>query len=281
MWVRIAVVVLVATLGMAPAARADLAGVVNQARLQGCRATRTRDALRGNPQLIAAADGMANGQSLHASLAAAGYSAAHSSAVHVSGARADVDVGRILANSYCTTLTDPTLTELGALRRGGDVYIVFAAPAPLPKMADAADISREILARVNEARANGHRCGNRALPPAPALTLHAALSAAALAHSQEMAKYAEFDHRGHDGSSPAMRVQRAGYGNYGIVGENIAAGAMTPREVVEGWLASPAHCENIMDGRFTHMGIAFAVNLSSTELAYWTQEFAAPSGRHQ
>ena len=91
-----------------------------------------------------------------------------------------------------------------------------------------------------------------------------------------MASTGNFDHRGHDGSTPAMRVARAGYGRNPIVGENIAAGAMTPAEVTEGWLASPPHCENIMDGRFTQMGIAYAENLKSAGGVYWTQEFAAP-----
>jgi uncharacterized protein YkwD len=51
---------------------------------------------------------------------------------------------------------------------------------------------------------------------------------------------------------------------------------MTPAEVTQGWLDSPAHCENIMDTRFSEIGIGFAVNLSSSELVYWTQVFAAP-----
>jgi uncharacterized protein YkwD len=108
------------------------------------------------------------------------------------------------------------------------------------------------------------------------LSLNPVLSNAALTHSQSMARYDEFDHRGHDGSSPATRVQRAGYGSYLIVGENIAAGAMTPAEVTEGWLQSPAHCENIMDARFAEIGIAYAVNTASSELVYWTQDFAGP-----
>jgi uncharacterized protein YkwD len=91
-----------------------------------------------------------------------------------------------------------------------------------------------------------------------------------------MAAHAEFDHRGHDGSSPSARVEGAGYTNYVIVGENIAAGVMTPAEVTEGWLRSPPHCENLMDGRFSEIGIAFAVSYSSGELVYWTQDFAAP-----
>ncbi len=221
---------------------------------------------------------MASGQSLHASLAAAGYVAAHSSALHLSGIAGDADVGRILAAAYCATLSDQSLTEMGAGHRGRDVYLVFAAPAPVPRAADAAEVGRQILGWVNEARAAGRRCGGKSYPAAPPLTLNTLLNAAALAHSQEMATYGAFDHRGHDGSSPAMRVERAGYAGYRVVGENIAAGAMTPRQVTEGWLASPAHCENIMDARFTHIGIAFAVNLASPEVVYWTQDFAAPRG---
>jgi uncharacterized protein YkwD len=110
--------------------------------------------------------------------------------------------------------------------------------------------------------------------------LSAVLTDAALFHSQEMAAHNEFDHSGHDGSSPAVRVSRAGYGNYVIVGENIAAGAMTPAEVTQGWLDSPPHCENIMDPRFSEIGIGFAVNTASPQLIYWTQDFAAPRRVH-
>ena len=44
--------------------------------------------------------------------------------------------------------------------------------------------------------------------------------------------------------------------------------------VTDGWLASPAHCENIMDGRFTLIGIAFAENLRTASEVFWTQDFA-------
>jgi len=52
--------------------------------------------------------------------------------------------------------------------------------------------------------------------------------------------------------------------------------AMTAAEVTQGWLRSPAHCENIMDPRFAEIGIAFAVNMATAEAVYWTQDFAAP-----
>jgi uncharacterized protein YkwD len=153
--------------------------------------------------------------------------------------------------------------------------MVLAAPVSVPGTADAASVSARILDLVNAARATGRRCGAKYLPPAAPLTLNVNLTRAALAHSREMAVNREFDHRGHDGSMPADRIQRAGYGPYRIVGENIAAGAMTPAEVTEGWFASPPHCENIMDGRFTEIGIAYAANLESAAGLYWTQDFAA------
>jgi hypothetical protein len=43
-----------------------------------------------------------------------------------------------------------------------------------------------------------------------------------------------------------------------------------------GWLDSPGHCENIMDPRFTEMGIAYATGQVSKRGLYWVQLLAAP-----
>jgi uncharacterized protein YkwD len=226
-----------------------------------------------------AASRLAGGGDLHEALARVGYTGSEFSTLHVSGAVSDAQVSRILTANYCRTLTDPKLREFGAERRGAELWMVLAAPVSVPSAADADSVSRHILELVNQARAAGHRCGSKYFAAVAPLKLNARLTGAALAHSRDMAMYAEFDHRGHDGSSPAVRVERAGYGKYAIVGENIAAGAMTPAEATQGWLASPAHCENIMDGRFTEIGIAYAANLRTSEGMYWTQDFAAPSVR--
>jgi len=255
-------------------AQADVIDAVNWARVRGCAAARAP--LRDDAKLRQAAQQLANGSSLQASLASSGYLAAQSSVIHLSGAVNDAQLANILVNHYCASLADPKLTELGVQRRGREVWVVFAAPVALPAPGDAAFVARQILDLVNRARSSGRRCGGVAYPAVPPLTLNPVLSGAALTHSQSMAHYDEFDHRGHDGSSPATRIQRAGYGSYVIVGENIAAGAMTAAEVTEGWLQSPAHCENIMDGRFAEIGIAYAVNTASSELVYWTQDFASP-----
>jgi uncharacterized protein YkwD len=259
-----------------PLARADAIDAANWGRLHGCRSAATHTALRNSATLQQAAKRLASGISLHDALAAVGYLAAQSSALHLSGAVSDAQVSRTLTGNYCGTLTNPQLRDIGIERRGHEVWIVLAAPVSLPTSADASSVPRRILDLVNEARAAGRRCGGKYFPPVAALTLNVSLGNAALAHSRDMAQHGEFDHLGHDGSTPELRVQRAGYGNYRIVGENIAAGAMTPPEVTQGWLASPPHCENIMDGRFTQIGIAFAANLKNAAGLYWTQDFAAP-----
>jgi uncharacterized protein YkwD len=232
--------------------------------------------LRESSKLDEAARRLGKGYSLDAALAAVGYRAAQSSELHLSGALSEAQVSRTLSANDCAILADPRLSELGAERRGRDLWVILAAPFALPSLKNEDSVSREILNLVNAARASGRRCGSKYYAPAAPLTANAALSDAALEHSRDMARYGAFDHRGHDGSTPSERVQRAGYGGYRLVGENIAAGPMTPPEVTQGWLLSPAHCENIMDPHFSEIGIAFAVNAATSAAIYWTQDFAAP-----
>jgi uncharacterized protein YkwD len=227
-----------------------------------------------NPKLDAAARRVAGGATLQSAIEGSGYVASQSSMLHLSGVTSDADIERLLAARYCATLRDPKLKDFGVERRGRDVWMVLAAPSALPPL-DAALVSREILDIVNAARASGRHCGAKAFAPVGAVSLDTALTQAALNHSNDMAMHDLFDHIGRDGSTPAQRVEQAGYGTHKIVGENIAAGAMSAKEVAEGWLASPAHCENIMDGRFTHIGIAFAENFKTASAVFWTQDFAA------
>jgi uncharacterized protein YkwD len=271
-------IVLALLVAIPPPARADTLDAANWGRLRGCRGGAGLTALRSAPALQAAAKRLAGGDSLRGALAAAGYAAAQSSELHLNGAVNDADVSRALTANYCSTLIDARLRDIGIARRGRETWIVLAAPVTFPGVADAAAIRRQILDLVNDARAAGRRCGGKYFAPVPPLSANASLAEAALAHSRDMAQHGEFDHRGHDGSTPAQRIDLAGYGGYRIVGENIAAGASSAAEVTQGWLASPPHCENIMDGRFTQIGIGYATNLKTAGGTYWTQDFAAPRG---
>jgi uncharacterized protein YkwD len=247
----------------------------NQVRLHGCGASGGVTPLDYSPQLERAAKRYAEGSSLQAAAADSGYLAGQIAGIHLSGPINEADIEQMLAKRDCRTLKDPMMREFGAVQRGHEIWMIFAAPVVLPARGDAAPVSRVILGLVNAARAAGRRCGGKSYAPAGPLTLDPALTQAALAHSRDMAEHDAFDHRGHDGSTPSARVERAGFGAHRIVGENIAAGAMTPAQVAAGWLASPAHCENIMDSRFTLIGIAYAENLRTASAVFWTQDFAA------
>lgn len=259
---------------LAATAHADPLSAANWGRLHGCGTTGV-SALQANAQLQVAARKLADGASLKTAIAAAGYLAASSSLLHLTGPLTDGDVQRVLTQHYCRTLRDPAFQDLGVERRGRDLWLVLAAPMALPAPRDAASIAGHILELVNQARAAGRRCGGKYFPPVAPLELDPALTRAALQHSRDMAAHDEFEHGGHDGSTPAARVEQAGYGEHRIVGENIAAGAMTASEVTQGWLNSPAHCENIMDGRFAQVGIAYAQNLKTASVIFWTQDFAS------
>jgi uncharacterized protein YkwD len=274
--IRLATALVIGSMWTLPRlAAADALGAANWERLHGCGAAAAGTPLQTSPKLQQAAKRYADGASLQGAVAATGYLAALSSAIHLTGPVSDVEIERLLGTRYCRTLQDPQFRDFGAERRGRDLWMVLGAPVALAAPGDAPSVNRRILSLVNEARAAGRRCGAKYFAPVGPLTLDPALTRAALEHSRDMAAHDAFDHRGRDGSTPAVRVNRAGFGDHRIVGENIAAGAMTPGEVTQGWLASPAHCENIMDGRFTLIGIAYAENLHTRSAVFWTQDFAA------
>jgi uncharacterized protein YkwD len=128
-----------------------------------------------------------------------------------------------------------------------------------------------MLTLVNNARAVSRTCGSTSKPSVAPLAWHCNLKTAAEGHSASMAENGFFSHTGLDGSDPGDRISATGYG-WRAYGENIAYGYPDEEAVMEGWLESSGHCENIMNDRFTEMGAASAK--SSSGLLYWTQDFA-------
>ncbi|HEY8733644.1 MAG TPA: CAP domain-containing protein, partial [Puia sp.] len=120
-------------------------------------------------------------------------------------------------------------------------------------------MENEILKYVNEDRIS------HGLSP---LQLNSTESALASKHSQNMAAgKVKF---GHDGfNSRAKAIQKA-LGSIEI-GENVASGTMTAREVVDGWLHSPGHKKNI-EGNFVFTGIGYAPDKKGN--IYFTQIFS-------
>jgi uncharacterized protein YkwD len=217
---------------------------------------------------------MAPGTYLPFALEKLGYPAEQAEGIYVSGPADAQGVLSVIRSTHCTTLLNGLYTAGGIVRSGNDWLIVLAAPQRLPQLPDWTDTGKAILQLVNEARAAPRRCGEQQFPAAPPLAWNAALGQAALAHSRDMAEKRYFSHQGKDGSGAGERAQRAGY-QWRRVGENIASGQSTPGEAVSGWLSSPGHCANLMNGNYTEMGAAHAV-VNGGRTVYWTQVFGTP-----
>jgi uncharacterized protein YkwD len=104
------------------------------------------------------------------------------------------------------------------------------------------------------------------------LALSAKLSVAAAAHAKDMAQHHTLDHTGSDKSKVVDRVKRTGYVYLGV-GENIARGQMTVQEVMNTWMDSPPHRENIL-ANFTEMGAARIEDDEGDP--YWCVVFGTP-----
>jgi len=139
--------------------------------------------------------------------------------------------------------------------------------APLELLDLPPDLSpaEQLLAYINEARSTR---GLRMLDYAPEL------SVAASVHAQDMATAPHNNHVGSDGSSPALRIQRARYsGRY--TGEATAWGMQHAIAPVQYWLTSEGHRAIILNPLATEVGVGFAENYSAPSIWYWTAEFAA------
>jgi uncharacterized protein YkwD len=114
----------------------------------------------------------------------------------------------------------------------------------------------------------------RAKEKLEALTPNPVLFRVARAHSANMARKGEMKHE-LDGKTPAQRVDDAGY-DYRHMGENIAMsdGEVALEKIVQGWMDSKGHRENILDPRNVETGLGVARN-DKGEI-YFTQVFGQP-----
>ena len=88
------------------------------------------------------------------------------------------------------------------------------------------------------------------------LRLNERLSRAATDRIDDMFAKNYFAHVSPDGLQPFVWATQRGY-RYRIIGENLALG-FRGTAVVDGWMRSPGHRENILQKRFDEVGIAVA-----------------------
>ncbi len=136
-----------------------------------------------------------------------------------------------------------------------------AEQVTLPSFIQPDELMRSNSYRVFEL-VNQHRV-NAGMQP---LIYDNTLNQIAILKSQDMSVYSYFDH-----TSPTFGTPFQMMNNYGVyyysAGENIAVSSDAD-EVVELWMNSSGHRENIMNPSYTHIGIGYYGG-------YWTQLFIA------
>jgi len=108
------------------------------------------------------------------------------------------------------------------------------------------------------------------------LQRNATLDAAATLKAKDMAQNEYFSHFSPTGVSPWYWFDEAGY-VYAHAGENLAIHFTDSTEVVEAWMKSPTHRENIVNGTYTEIGVGTAKGTyEGYDTVYVVQLFGAP-----
>jgi uncharacterized protein YkwD len=266
--------VLLGGLSTALTSQADGLSAVQVLREGGCGGILPpAQPLHHDASLDRAAELWAAGRAPAVAADSSGYHAQATAALHISGPEASSI--QLLRRSSCRSVTDRNLRDIGVYRRGSDTWMLLASAYVVPPLSQAPVLATRALQLVNDVRARGTHCGERSFAPAPPVKLSGTLADVAYGHASDMAVHNYFEHEDLAGHSPADRVRAVGYREK-LVGENIAYGPQSAEEVVQGWLDSPGHCENIMDPRFAEMGIAYAAGHAAKHGLYWVQLLAAP-----
>lgn len=135
------------------------------------------------------------------------------------------------------------------------------------------EYEQEVVVLVNQERAE------RGLPP---LKRVEALDQAARYHSADLGQDNYFDHDSYDRIGDNLsfvclwwaRIQTY-YTN--VRAENIAAGYQTPEDVVQAWMGSLGHRQNILSTYNDEIGVGYFEGEGSYN-RYWTQDFGDRSG---
>ena len=100
------------------------------------------------------------------------------------------------------------------------------------------------------------------------LKLSKDLTASALIRAMELPqKFAHERPNGYNFSSAFV----TGRGH--VVGENLAGGQTTPKQVVQAWMDSPGHRKNMLSKNYSELGVVYYYQPNSKYKHYWVQHF--------
>lgn len=152
---------------------------------------------------------------------------------------------------------------------------IAAGPVPCGVALPVADV----LQRLNAVRASGKACHAAGpMTVGTPLIWSEGLAAAAMTQSREMAALNRMSHRDSENRNLGERLRAQGY-VFTLAAENVAVGYPSLDEVVDAWLKSEGHCENLMSGAVLELGLAC---IDGTDIGirgerrFWTLVLAAP-----
>lgn len=139
------------------------------------------------------------------------------------------------------------------------LFFVLVAPAAADKPSFIGSEEWDALSRTNEVRRE------KSLDP---LSVFPELENVSRLRAAECVTL--FDHTRPNGSSCFTALSGI---NFYSAGENIAAGYATAKSVIRGWVNSPGHYGNMVNGSFAHVGVGHKAASGAAYGDYWTQMF--------
>lgn len=172
-----------------------------------------------------------------------------------------VSLKNFLKPTYSTPSTQPTSTQPAPTQPTPTPSTATPSSTTIAMVTALTPDEQSMVDMVNQERINA------GLQP---LKVDLRLASVARAKAKDMVVNNYFDHTSPTYGSPWAMMQQVGI-NYKWAGENIA-GNRTVSAAMAGFMKSPGHRANILDPRFTHIGIGIAAGGPYGN--YLVQEFA-------
>jgi hypothetical protein len=153
------------------------------------------------------------------------------------------------------------------------VIILFFIASSGPSLLRKTKLTALVLPRVLVDYANQDRLASNY----PGLTISPVLQKAAQLKADDMVAKGYFAHKSPEGHSSWYWFQQVGY-DFVYAGENLAVNFNESSEVNDAWMNSPSHKANIMNSRFTEIGIATAEGMyQGKPTTFVVQMFGTPA----
>jgi len=199
------------------------------------------------------------------------------SRVFVNGAQASVEAYNIGGSNYfklrdIAQAVDFSVTWDGA----GNRILIDTTRGYTPEETNASTVPPQVqpsTASIDEMKAEVVRLTNleRAKAGLPELAVLPALTDTAQAKADDMIRNHYYGHTSPVYGTPGEMI-KAAIPSAKSCAENIASWTVTPQEVVEGLMESASHRTNILNQRYTHIGIGIVEGADGGY--WWVQHFA-------